>query len=113
MGGVLGFCRRRNAPPSANGEYPRYRKWSFKLDEVEIVFQSASDATRRLAMGIIHRTFTSADQVTQLIQQEGADPNIAPILWAKISRTYDDYDCHPLLSLAIDSDARKVTKSSN
>ncbi|CEM07807.1 unnamed protein product [Vitrella brassicaformis CCMP3155] len=76
------------------------RGW-VRLDAVETQFdEGTSDVTRRLAMGIIHRTLTSAAEVTQLIQQ-GANPDVQLLLtrgpYQGPSRTG-----YPLLALSID-----------
>ncbi|CEM00513.1 unnamed protein product [Vitrella brassicaformis CCMP3155] len=126
MGGVLGgLCRRRARlclGPTVDEEEvgePHNRPLGvedldlFKVNEKVLAgFIRRSDATthgptKRLAKGIAHRSFTYADQVKTLIQQ-GADPNAAPILWAKDSRGKPYLhrikdDSSPLLSLAVDN----------
>ncbi|CEM20236.1 unnamed protein product [Vitrella brassicaformis CCMP3155] len=60
-----------------------------------------SDATRQLSEGILSRTFTRAQEVTDLIRQRGADPNVLPRLRVEGERT--DPMEYPLLSLCIDN----------
>ncbi|CEL92729.1 unnamed protein product [Vitrella brassicaformis CCMP3155] len=73
-----------------------------RLDAVETQFdEGTSDVTRRLAMGIIHRTLTSAAEVTQLIQQ-GANPNARPLLTTADRQREPSSLGYPLLALSID-----------
>ncbi|CEM00517.1 unnamed protein product [Vitrella brassicaformis CCMP3155] len=55
-------------------------------------------ASRRLSRGIINRTFTSAQEVTDLIEQQGADPDVEPLLRKGTGRCG-----YPLLSYSIDN----------
>ncbi|CEM03570.1 unnamed protein product [Vitrella brassicaformis CCMP3155] len=82
-----------------------------QLDGVDTQFdEGTSDSTRELATGVIRRTLTDADQVTQLIQQ-GANPSVEPSLRHRADDMEDGGDgedkeamagVYPLLSLVID-----------
>jgi len=80
-----------SAPPQQPEEW-------LQLEDIEI--GHTNDATRRLADGIVRRTFTDPQQVTDLIQ-DGADPNSAARLRVRGSGGHGRP--YRLLSLAIDN----------
>ncbi|CEM14609.1 unnamed protein product [Vitrella brassicaformis CCMP3155] len=59
------------------------------------------DASKRLSEAILRRTVTDQRQVTGIIQQHEADPNVMPGLRA--TGTTGGYCAYPLLSLCIDN----------
>ncbi|CEM23746.1 unnamed protein product [Vitrella brassicaformis CCMP3155] len=72
-----------------------------RLEDIEIGHvNGTSGATRRLAEGIAHRTFTHPQQVTQLIQ-DGADPDSIPRL--RVCGSDARGRPYRLLSLAVDN----------
>ncbi|CEM12031.1 unnamed protein product [Vitrella brassicaformis CCMP3155] len=76
--------------------------WKSSEKGVDVRFpRCTSDASRRLSKAIIRRTITDAQQVTDLIQPNGADPNVMPRL--RVAGTTGDCFAYPLLSLAIDN----------
>ena len=75
---------------------------SFKEEVVDVRFPlGTSNASRRLSESIIRRTITGAQQVTQLIQQKGADLNVEPLL--RVAGTTGRYQAYPLVALCIDN----------
>ncbi|CEM12045.1 unnamed protein product [Vitrella brassicaformis CCMP3155] len=60
-----------------------------------------SDASRRLSKAIIRRTVTHPQQVTDMIQRQGAEPNVMPLL--RVEGTTSGYFPYPLLSLCVDN----------
>ncbi|CEM26986.1 unnamed protein product [Vitrella brassicaformis CCMP3155] len=115
-GGVSGVCRGLNVSAGGaswqqgsgqsqgpqSGGPPLPSGWKSSEKEVVVVRlpPGTSDASRRLSMAIIRRTITDAQQVTQLIEQNGADPNVEPRL--RVAGSTGRYSAYPLLSLAID-----------
>ncbi|CEM02056.1 unnamed protein product [Vitrella brassicaformis CCMP3155] len=74
------------------------------LDELEARFpEGTSDATRELSRCIIGRRFTSAREVTDLIRQQGADPDVMTGLVARGSTNIPTVFGYPLLAIAIDN----------
>ncbi|CEL93398.1 unnamed protein product [Vitrella brassicaformis CCMP3155] len=70
--------------------------------EIEVRFSpGTTEATKQLGLGVIGRTTIDPRQVTDLIQQEGADPDVMPRLRKKGSKCRGC--AHSLLCLAIDN----------
>ncbi|CEM01123.1 unnamed protein product [Vitrella brassicaformis CCMP3155] len=75
---------------------------SLKEEVVDARFPcGTSVASSRLSKAIIRRTVTDAQQMTDMIQQQGADPNVETLLRAAGS-TGGYWTC-PLMSLCIDN----------
>ncbi|CEL92592.1 unnamed protein product [Vitrella brassicaformis CCMP3155] len=75
---------------------------SLRLEDICIEpFPDNSDATKQLVQGVVRRTFTHQQQVTQLIQQRGADPNAA--LWLRARGSGTIGLAYRLLSLTFDN----------
>jgi len=86
------------APPQVLHRPPG--PWVCLHDGVETEFDDGTnDASQELARAVIHRTLTSADQVTQLIQQ-GANPSIEPSLRAPAAEEDNVIMLGPLPSAA-------------
>ncbi|CEM23774.1 unnamed protein product [Vitrella brassicaformis CCMP3155] len=66
---------------------------------------ATTDATRQLTEGILFRTFTHQQQVTDLIRRDGANPNSAPCLRPRLRVRGSGGSGRPyrLLALAIDN----------
>ncbi|CEL93407.1 unnamed protein product [Vitrella brassicaformis CCMP3155] len=72
------------------------------VNDIEARFPiGTNEATKQLGLGVIGRTITDPRQVTDLIQQEAADPNVIPRLRKKASMLPGR--AHSLLCLAIDN----------
>ncbi|CEM01552.1 unnamed protein product [Vitrella brassicaformis CCMP3155] len=82
---------------------PLSRGWKSHGDGVVVSFpRGTSDASSRLSLAIIiERTILDVQQVTQLIQQQGADPNVMPRV--RVAGTTGGYFAFPLLSLCSDN----------
>ncbi|CEM26967.1 unnamed protein product [Vitrella brassicaformis CCMP3155] len=63
--------------------------------------RGTSDASRRLSAAIIRRTIAGEQQVTQLIQEQGADLNVEA--WLRVAGTTGGCVLYPRLSLCIDN----------
>ncbi|CEM36493.1 unnamed protein product, partial [Vitrella brassicaformis CCMP3155] len=75
---------------------------SLESGEIDVRFPlGTSYASRQLSESIIRRTITDAQQVTQLIQQKGADLNVEPLL--RVAGTTGRYEAYPLVALCIDN----------
>ncbi|CEM01587.1 unnamed protein product [Vitrella brassicaformis CCMP3155] len=100
VGGQQGSGQSRSQQNGATGPSlpPRWKSYGNGID---LAFPpGTSEASRRL-FGIIERTITGEEHMTQLIQQQGADPNVMQALRA--AGTTGGYFAFPLLSLCIDN----------
>ncbi|CEM26987.1 unnamed protein product [Vitrella brassicaformis CCMP3155] len=85
-----------------NGGAPLPHGWKSSENGVDVRFRrGTSNASRRLSEAIIRRTITDEQQMTQLIQQNGADLNVEPRL--RVKGTTGGYAAYPLLALCIDN----------
>ncbi|CEM26982.1 unnamed protein product [Vitrella brassicaformis CCMP3155] len=101
VGSVGGHQRSGENRSRHNGNPPLPLGWkSLENGVIDVDFpRGTSDASRRLSEAVIRRTITDEQQMTQLIQQNGADLNVEPRLW--VAGTRFGYVAYPLLSLCI------------
>ncbi|CEM12033.1 unnamed protein product [Vitrella brassicaformis CCMP3155] len=99
-GGAGGQQRSGQGRTRLNRGVPRSPGWRSCGNGVTVP-PGTSDASLMVSKCILRRTVTDAQQVTDLIQPNGADPNVEPLL--RVAGTTGAYLAYSLLSLCIDN----------